>query len=513
LASEPGANKNSDDLSLSVFVLPANEYVLIKHAIYSAGTVSAGFDVYYDLFKYSGGVYTRNLAPTDATEKSIGRHAVAVIGYGLDSGSNGKKYWVFANSWGTAWGEAGYGRIEVEFNNVGFEKRVSYANPMLPFDCAAGTTPTTCGHGERTSLCSCTCYLPWGGALCNTCTRNSSYCLNGGQIDQASCKCACPSGYFGDACEFHVRAFWTPDADDNRSASFMLSWRLPPPSSPSEDLWPCNATAATSLSSSVVAWKREGKHTEAEAEMKQYCEITPECNGYFKRSGNFYGLSLGTSPKGTKRVDIEPEKRSLCARPALGAFFDRENENNTAVYAGWRQGISGLAGSLPMWWPQPFVSECRQAPGVQSLRYALFVPLGMNEFGHDRGYSLDPKFRPPPLLYDCNLKCFFGGHKDSRTPPATDGPNEICKSAKWDSNVTTPILKPPPPKYPSEMVPQVVLTDPRSLSEFSRYEIQEQGDRWMAMPSLSSAVNRVQQAVAAAAAGAKTAIATVIGPG
>jgi hypothetical protein len=44
---------------------------------------------------YTGGVYARQLL---GQEEKRDRHAVAVIGYGLD---NGIQYRLFANSWGT----------------------------------------------------------------------------------------------------------------------------------------------------------------------------------------------------------------------------------------------------------------------------------------------------------------------------------------------------------------------------------------------------------------------------
>jgi KDEL-tailed cysteine endopeptidase len=52
---------------------------------------------------YSGGVMTG----TCGTELD---HGIAAIGYGVES--NGTKYWLLKNSWGTTWGEKGFLRME-----------------------------------------------------------------------------------------------------------------------------------------------------------------------------------------------------------------------------------------------------------------------------------------------------------------------------------------------------------------------------------------------------------------
>ncbi|CDW80414.1 cysteine proteinase aalp [Stylonychia lemnae] len=48
-------------------------------------------------------------------------HAVLIIGYGI---SYDKKYWIFSNSWGTSWGENGFGKIEM--NDLDFGTCMMY---------------------------------------------------------------------------------------------------------------------------------------------------------------------------------------------------------------------------------------------------------------------------------------------------------------------------------------------------------------------------------------------------
>ena len=84
----------TDTKGVRVFMLPKGNVDLIKQAIYSAGTVAAGFDVYDDIMQLRGSIiYTKGAAAAYS-----GGHAVAVIGYGTE---NGTPYWLFANSWGT----------------------------------------------------------------------------------------------------------------------------------------------------------------------------------------------------------------------------------------------------------------------------------------------------------------------------------------------------------------------------------------------------------------------------
>ncbi len=76
----------------------------IKRAIIEHGPVTAFIIVYSDLNYYTGGVYAKTAAAT-----YVGVHAITVVGWGHDNGTN-LDYWIIKNSWGNAWGEGGYFR-------------------------------------------------------------------------------------------------------------------------------------------------------------------------------------------------------------------------------------------------------------------------------------------------------------------------------------------------------------------------------------------------------------------
>lgn len=71
--------------------------------LYEHGPVDTGFNVYEDFKYYKSGIYEHK------TGNYLGGHAVKVIGFGVE---NGVKFWICANSWGTAWGEDGFFRIK-----------------------------------------------------------------------------------------------------------------------------------------------------------------------------------------------------------------------------------------------------------------------------------------------------------------------------------------------------------------------------------------------------------------
>ncbi len=72
-----------------------------KDAIANIGPVLAGLAVFNDFFAYSSGIYVKTTGSGFA-----GYHCISVVGY-----DDNQQCWIIKNSWGTGWGESGFGRI------------------------------------------------------------------------------------------------------------------------------------------------------------------------------------------------------------------------------------------------------------------------------------------------------------------------------------------------------------------------------------------------------------------
>jgi len=85
----------------------------IKREIINTGPVVAPLYVKDDLLVYEAGVYT----PTDNAKQQMSPsgnpiiQAVTLLGWGR---SEGTKYWIIENSWGSKWGENGFARIAID---------------------------------------------------------------------------------------------------------------------------------------------------------------------------------------------------------------------------------------------------------------------------------------------------------------------------------------------------------------------------------------------------------------
>ena len=76
-----------------------------KDAIANVGPVLAGMEVWSDFFAYSGGApYVKSSAATRLSPP--GYHCISVVGY-----DDSQQCWIIKNSWGTTWGDSGFGRI------------------------------------------------------------------------------------------------------------------------------------------------------------------------------------------------------------------------------------------------------------------------------------------------------------------------------------------------------------------------------------------------------------------
>nr|CDJ88569.1 Peptidase C1A domain containing protein [Haemonchus contortus] len=88
----------------------------IQREIMTKGSVVGSYDVFTDFSHYKSGIYRHTGGKPD------GRHAVRIIGWGKE---NGTDYWLIANSWHDDWGENGYFRMIRGINDCGIEQDIT----------------------------------------------------------------------------------------------------------------------------------------------------------------------------------------------------------------------------------------------------------------------------------------------------------------------------------------------------------------------------------------------------
>ncbi|GIQ82228.1 peptidase C1A, partial [Kipferlia bialata] len=118
--SEPSLKVYVEAMSAEFYDNPTQ----IQKAIMDKGTVAGTMIVYEDFYNYKGGVYEHAYGAME------GGHAIAIVGWGVDSVSN-LPYWTVRNSWGYDFGEDGYFRILRGMNMCEIELGGSAATPFV----------------------------------------------------------------------------------------------------------------------------------------------------------------------------------------------------------------------------------------------------------------------------------------------------------------------------------------------------------------------------------------------
>ena len=104
--------------------IDANETAM-KLALAQQGPLSVLMDA-TGLEWYGGGVWNPTGFLACSSQCDALDHAVLLVGYGTDAAS-GLPYWLVKNSWGAAWGEAGYFRLARGFNRCAIDCQVTTA--------------------------------------------------------------------------------------------------------------------------------------------------------------------------------------------------------------------------------------------------------------------------------------------------------------------------------------------------------------------------------------------------
>lgn len=109
----------------------------IRREVYEHGPVACTIDA-EPLDNYRGGLL--RFDPTHLTRTD---HVVTLVGFGVEGGV---PYWLAKNSWGEAWGELGYLRLEAGKNALGIETSCAWA---LPRGFTTPRTATSCSVDGR----------------------------------------------------------------------------------------------------------------------------------------------------------------------------------------------------------------------------------------------------------------------------------------------------------------------------------------------------------------------------
>lgn len=125
VSSDEGAGTNLTGQGLQA------QIEAIKAEIYKFGPIMAGYEVFRDFMQPSptNPSWATGIYRYDGVSEKDGGHAITIVGWGTDPDS-GETFWIIRNSWGVAWGEAGYFRMYA--GQCGIEHNTMAVIPDLP---------------------------------------------------------------------------------------------------------------------------------------------------------------------------------------------------------------------------------------------------------------------------------------------------------------------------------------------------------------------------------------------
>jgi len=114
--SYPVSYKNDKHMAARAYSIRTPDSM--QQDLVAYGPMYVAFSVYSDFPAYKSGVYRK----TRSSGKYLGGHAVCLVGYGVQSGTD---YWKIKNSWNSEWGDAGHFKIVRGTNECGIEGSAS----------------------------------------------------------------------------------------------------------------------------------------------------------------------------------------------------------------------------------------------------------------------------------------------------------------------------------------------------------------------------------------------------
>jgi len=97
----------------------------MQAALFTNGPVSVAFQVIGGFRDYTTGVYANATCKNGPDDVN---HAVLAVGYGTEKGTD---YWLVKNSWGAAWGDNGFFKIQRGVNMCGIAQCNSYPQQIV----------------------------------------------------------------------------------------------------------------------------------------------------------------------------------------------------------------------------------------------------------------------------------------------------------------------------------------------------------------------------------------------